>query len=179
MNTCVDSFERIYIRHFPRLKNLALKLCRNHEDAEDLTQDAFFRAYKAFERYESERPIENWLMRILQNAFFDTKRLQKRRPKAMNESELPGDRGLDDVVDPASAVEEFIQCKAFKERLESAEKNLDEASIRLLHAAYIEETPLSEIGKSLGLRAPTVRSRLHRARAKVRRNEESAAQSAC
>src|SRR5512142_1876539 len=63
--------------------NIAYRLAGNHADAEDLTQEAFLRAYRFFDRYNRQMPFENWLYRIISNVFIDELR---KKPKAKSQS---------------------------------------------------------------------------------------------
>src|SRR5215831_361672 len=69
-----------YVRRCHRQAyNIAYRLMGNHADAEDLTQEAFVRAYRFFDRYNRSMPFENWLYRIISDVFIDELR---KRPKA-------------------------------------------------------------------------------------------------
>src|SRR2546427_13236469 len=77
--------------------NIAYRLMGNHADAEDLTQEAFIRAYRFFDRYNRQMPFENWLYRIISNVFIDELR---KRPKAKSQSldqPLPNTNGDSEV----------------------------------------------------------------------------------
>src|SRR6266436_4452572 len=63
--------------------NIAFRLMGNHADAEDLTQEAFLRAYRFFDRYNRQMPFENWLYRIISNVFIDELR---KRPRLKSQS---------------------------------------------------------------------------------------------
>src|ERR1044071_7462735 len=63
--------------------NIAYRMTGNHADAEDLTQEAFLRAYRFFDRYNREMPFENWLYRIISNVFIDELR---KKPKIKGQS---------------------------------------------------------------------------------------------
>src|ERR1041385_3206280 len=73
-----------YVRRCHRQAyNIAYRLMGNHADAEDLTQEAFVRAYRFFDRYNREMPFENWLYRIISNVFIDELR---KKPKIKGQS---------------------------------------------------------------------------------------------
>src|SRR2546423_6495887 len=75
-----DSYVR---RSHRQAYNIAYRLAGNHADAEDLTQEAFLRAYRFFDRYNRQMPFENWLYRIISNVFIDEVR---KRPKIRAQS---------------------------------------------------------------------------------------------
>src|SRR5260221_11827066 len=71
-------FERLAGRTQRQAYNMAYRMTGNHEDAEDLTQEAYLRAYRSFRTYNRQLPFETWFFRILSNRFID---LLRRRPK--------------------------------------------------------------------------------------------------
>lgn len=62
-----DAFGELVLAHRERAMAAALSLLRNHEDARDLTQDAFVRAFKALKKFQPGRPFFPWYYRILRN----------------------------------------------------------------------------------------------------------------
>src|SRR5437660_6854696 len=78
-----SEFDALVRRCHRQAYNIAYRLVGNHADAEDLTQEAFLRAYRFFDRYNREMPFENWLYRIISNVFIDEMR---KRPKARMQS---------------------------------------------------------------------------------------------
>src|SRR5579862_8916191 len=73
-------FELLYLRSNRRAYNLAFRLLGNATDAEDVTQDAYLRAWRHFDQYERGRPFEGWLFRIVTNLVVDRRRRQLRVP---------------------------------------------------------------------------------------------------
>src|SRR5579871_823891 len=69
-------FEELFARSYQRAYNLAYRLTGNESDAEDLAQDAFVRAWGAFDRYDRRHSFEVWLLRILSNLAIDRWRRQ-------------------------------------------------------------------------------------------------------
>src|SRR5579872_6567627 len=71
-------FERLVERTQRQAYNMAYRMTGNRDDAEDLTQEAYLRAYRSFGTYNRQLPFEGWFFRILSNLFID---LLRRRPK--------------------------------------------------------------------------------------------------
>ena len=67
-----------------KVYNMAFRLAGNRPDAEDLTQEAFFRAYRSFKDYEGDRPFENWIFRIVTRLYLDLLRNRRRRISAVS-----------------------------------------------------------------------------------------------
>src|SRR2546423_15502545 len=71
-------FDTLVRRCHRQAYNIAYRLAGNHADAEDVTQEAFLRAYRFFDRYNRQMPFENWLYRIISNVVIDEAR---KKPK--------------------------------------------------------------------------------------------------
>lgn len=163
-----------YVRRYHRLAyNIAYRLAGNHADAEDITQEAFVRAYRFFDRYDPSLPFENWLYRIIANVFIDDVR---RRPKLKLQSldqtvtarstsgevhlELP-----DEKANPEAMMMEACLDEPLQRALESLPRDFRHAVI----LADVEGLSYEEIAEVMGCSLGTVRSRLHRGR-KLMRN---------
>ncbi len=163
------NFESVYRRSYRSILRFAKGLCRSPEDAEDVTQETFARAYAAIESFTYDRPIENWLIRIAQNTFLDFKRKERRRPTYVQEAALADDRGLEAIIDPRPLPDRMVERSEVAAEAYAALAHLDEESRQLILMAHVEELPYSEIAERMGLKIATVRSRLHRACKKARR----------
>src|SRR5581483_9905045 len=64
-------FQKLMERTQRQAYNMAYRMTGNHEDAEDLTQEAYLRAYRSFRTYNRQMPFESWFFRILSNLFID------------------------------------------------------------------------------------------------------------
>src|SRR5947199_8624241 len=73
-----SEFENLVARTQRQAYNMAYRMTGNRDDAEDLTQEAYLRAYRSFDKYNRTLPFENWFFRILSNLFVDGLR---RKPK--------------------------------------------------------------------------------------------------
>jgi RNA polymerase sigma-70 factor (ECF subfamily) len=165
-------FDELVRRCHRQAYNVAYRMAGNHADAEDLTQEAFVRAYRFFDRYNRRMPFENWLYRILSNVFIDELR---RRPKARLQSL---DQPLQSVDGPGDVLLELPDSSGDPERL-TCEAQLEEPLQKALDAlpaefkqavilADIEGLSYEEIAEAMGCSLGTVRSRLHRGRKALR-----------
>ena len=75
------AFVGLYDAHGPRLKSLAFNLLGNVADAEDAVQEAFLKAYRAWDGYKGDAAPFTWLYRIVVNSCLDAGRRRKRRPE--------------------------------------------------------------------------------------------------
>src|SRR5207237_9920933 len=83
-------FADLAMEHMPSLYSAALRMTRSPADAEDLVQETYLKAYRAFGSFQAGTNLKAWLYRILTNTFINTYRARKRRPEQTE---------LDDVDD--------------------------------------------------------------------------------
>jgi len=148
----LDAFEGLVRRYQRRVYALAYQHLRDTDEAQDLAQEVFVRLYRNLHRYDPERPFQPWFWRLAVNVASSYRR---RRPAAAAE-----------LHDVAAATE------AGREERVPLERALGDLSedLRLpvlLH--YYLDLPLDEIAEAMGLSLSAVKSRLHRARAILRR----------
>lgn len=152
---------------YRKVFNMAYRLAGNRPDAEDLTQEAFYRAYRSFQDYEGDKPFENWIFRIVTRLFLDLLRSRRRRIKAMSfDAPLQKD-GSDenlyfDVPDSKPTPETEVLGAAFNEDLQKTLNSLSYEQRLLVTLADIEGMPYKEIADVIGKPVGTIRSRLHR-----------------
>jgi RNA polymerase sigma-70 factor (ECF subfamily) len=153
--------------------NLALRLTGNRADAEDLAQDALLRAVKALPDFRGESLASTWVYRITVNAWKNRVRAEKRRGfwRTVTLGLVSGTDGGEEVRDVKSD-EPALDAELEKaERSSSVQKALlqlegDDRAIVLLRE--LDDKSYQEIGETLGLAQGTVKSRLFRARARLR-----------
>ncbi len=180
METTYNLTEREQIRFnelmegtYRKVYNMAFRLSGNRADAEDLTQEAFFRAYRSFNEFEGDRPFENWIFRIVTRLFLDMLRTRRRRVKAVSyDSPLmngSGDENLYfEMPDTSSNPEQKILEGSFSEDLQKALNALSPEQRLLITLADIEGVAYKEIAEILGKPVGTIRSRLHRTHKAIR-----------
>jgi RNA polymerase sigma-70 factor (ECF subfamily) len=152
---------------YKKVFNMAYRLSGNRSDAEDLTQEAFYRAYRSFSDYEGDRPFENWIFRIVTRLFLDLLRNRRRRVKAVSyDTPLPGQSGDDslyfDMPDQSANPEQKMLEHSFSEDLQKAMNSLSPEQRLLVTLADIEGMPYKDIADLLQKPVGTIRSRLHR-----------------
>ncbi|GAC1498360.1 MAG: sigma-70 family RNA polymerase sigma factor [Vulcanimicrobiaceae bacterium] len=148
--------------------NFAYRLTRNEADARDLTQDAFIRVYRAWRSFVPGTSFLSWVYRIVTNLYRDELRRKKGRfqeeiPEDNAPQEFAGERPL--AVDP---IDEYVEGQ-LSEPLSRSLELLSPDQRQVVILADIEEYSYQEIAEIMGCSIGTVRSRLHRARALLRR----------
>ena len=161
-------FENIYRQSYRKIFNFARKLCGNYDQAEDLTQEAFFRAYRAIDMGNSGGKVDNWLMRIVYNLFLDARRHDSRRVKELGEG-LLDEEGMDQFTDVNFSLDSILDNHSPNSELTKILASLDKDSQELLRLAFVETLPHREIAERFGVKAGTINSRIHRLCSHIRR----------
>lgn len=148
--------------------NFAYRLTGNEADARDLTQDAFIRVYRAWRSFQPGTSFLSWIYRIVTNLYRDELRRRKGRfQEEIPEDNVPqafgGQRPL--AVTP---VDDYVEGQ-LSEPLSRALERLSPEQRQVIVLADLEEYSYQEIADIMGCSIGTVRSRLHRARALLRR----------
>ena len=164
-------FDALVRRFHRQAYNIAYRIAGNHADAEDLTQEAFLRAYRFFDRYNRQMPFENWLYRIISNVFIDEVR---KRPKAKTHSlDQPIANGGEtdvrlELPDFSCDPETMMLQTQLQEPLQRALNALPVDFRQTVILADVEGMSYEEIAETMGCSLGTVRSRLHRGRKMLR-----------
>jgi RNA polymerase sigma-70 factor (ECF subfamily) len=161
------AFERLVRPHFDRLYRLAWRLAGRKAEAEDLFQELLIKAYgKLDELVKIDEPA-SWLSRVMYNLFVDERRrFARRRLQTVEEGQMPGDglAGLPGVEDPLLDRERWEKICALDAAL--SQLSDEHRIVVLLHDT--EGYKLEEIHEIMGVPVGTIKSRLHRARARLR-----------
>lgn len=153
--------------HFARLYRLAWRLAGQKAEADDLFQELLVRAFGKLDDLVAIDDPGSWLSRVMYNLFIDERRrFARRRLRTVEESEMSADgiAGLPAKDDPAWDQERF-------ERIEALDRALSELSEEHRHVVLLHDTEgytIVEIQSLTGVPVGTIKSRLHRARARLR-----------
>ena len=172
-------FNELLDETYKKVYNMAYRLSGSRSDAEDLTQEAFFRAYRSFMDYEGDRPFENWIFRIVTRLFLDLLRNRRRRVKVVSyDAPLQRDTGDDnlffDMADNAPNAEEELLSTSLSEEMQMALDSLSPEQRTLVVLADVENVPYKDIAEMLDKPVGTIRSRLHRTHKLIRHRLEQA-----
>lgn len=150
---------------YRKVFNMAFRLSGSKSDAEDLTQEAFYRAYRSFADYDGDKPFENWIFRIVNRLFLDMLRTRRRRVQAVSYDAplMTGDDVVKfEVADESGNAERLLVEGTFSEDLQQVLDTLTDEQRMLVTLADIEGMPYQDIAEMLGKPVGTIRSRLHR-----------------
>lgn len=162
------SFEALLKPHLDRLYRLSFRLAGSKPEAEDLFQDVLVKVYPRIDELIGIEEPGPWLCRVMYNHFIDNRRrFARQRLVAVSEGELPPGRGIEELpgkLDPAmdAARRDNIM------RLDGALEKLSDEHRLVVLLHDVEGYKLKEIEELTGTPVGTLKSRLHRARARLR-----------
>ncbi|QCB94340.1 RNA polymerase sigma factor SigE [Cellulomonas shaoxiangyii] len=159
----VPSWEEIVRTHSARVYRLAYRLTGNRHDAEDLTQETFVRVFRSLHTY-SPGTFEGWLHRITTNLFLD----QARRRQRVRIETIGDDTERWSSPDALSTPERAFEAANLDHDVQRALDALPPEYRAAVVLCDIEGLSYEEIAVTLGIKLGTVRSRIHRARARLR-----------
>jgi len=157
------SWDQVVRDHSARVYRLAYRLTGDRHDAEDLTQEVFVRVFRALGSYQPGT-FEGWLHRITTNLFLD----QARRRQRIRFDALP-ENASDRLPDLLPGPDHRLVDQLFDDDIEAALLELNPEFRVAVVLCDVEGLPYEEIAEVLDVKVGTVRSRIHRGRAKLRR----------
>lgn len=164
-----EAFEKIMLKYQKPIYNLCLRMVGNPDDAFDLTQDAFIRAWKAMDTVKADGAFASWLYRLASNVCIDHLRAMKRKKTVSLVFEEDGEEQTIDVPDPTPSPEEQVIAKADKATIEWAMNELNVEHRQVLTLRLIDDLSYEQISEILEVPEGTVKSRISRAREALRK----------
>ncbi len=161
-----DAFRVLVDRHARTIFRLACRMVGNEQDADDVVQETFLRAYRQIARFESRANFGTWLYRIAVNCSLD---LLRQRPRRLQEQELEdgGELVADPEVDPSP--ERLTFSAEVQTKVTSALEDLTPAERAAFLLRHFEGQSIEQIGRALGLRTSATKHTVFRAVQKMRR----------
>jgi RNA polymerase sigma-70 factor (ECF subfamily) len=160
-------FENDAMQYAPQLYSAALRMTRNPADAEDVVQETYLKAYRAYDSYREGTNLRAWLYRILTNTYINKYRKQQRRPAEVELGELQDLYLFKRLGEPAGAAQsaEADMLDAFVDTdIIEALESLPETFRLPVLLADVDGFSYKEIAEMLDIPIGTVMSRLHRGR---------------
>ena len=163
-------FERDALQYMNQLYAAALRYTRNPEDAQDLVQDTYAKAYTSFHQFEPGTNLKAWLYRVLTTTFINTYRKDQRRPQT-SDSELEDwqiAEASSHTSDQGKSSEDVVLENLPDSDIKNALAEIPEEFRMAVYLADVEGFSYKEIAEIVGVPAGTVMSRLHRGRKQLR-----------
>ena len=164
-----DCFDELVRPHLQKLYRLSFRLTQSVSEAEDLLQDVLCKIFERRGELTSISDLGPWLSRVLYNQFVDSTRQQKRRRlRVISENEMVGDLGIDSYADHGANPESAAVTRFDIDRVSEALRRLSEDHQTVLVMHDVEGYKLKEIQLITGISVGTIKSRLSRARARLK-----------
>ncbi len=148
--------------------NLALRMTRDGEDALDMSQEAYLRAYRSLASFEGNCSFSSWMYRNVRNVCLDHEKKKKKLSPLTLTRDDDGESRQTDIPDEAASPDVLYEKKERAEAVRRALDLMSESAREILILADIEGYSYREIADTLGVDVGTVKSRLFRARGKFR-----------
>jgi len=164
-----EAFRSLVDRHSRAVYRLAHRMTGNAQDAEDVVQDTFLKAYRQLGRFESRANFSTWLHRIAVNCSIDlirTRRHQEAGHDAADLEALDGAHGTEERVDPSP--ERLMLSSEVQERVGRAMETLTHMERAAFVLRHFEGQSIEEISRALGLKANAAKHSIFRAVRKMR-----------
>jgi RNA polymerase sigma factor (sigma-70 family) len=158
----ISAFTYILDRHKDKAFNLAFRICGNREEAEEITQDSFLKAYRSLNGFKMKSSFATWLYRIVYNTSISYVRAKKKGVLSLED--FPAD-ATDFARDNSS--EEEADREYQKALVGFALQKINEEERGLITLYYYEEMSTEEISEVTGISKSNIKVRLFRARQKM------------
>lgn len=165
-----QAFAEMVDKYKNKVYVICFRMVGNKQEAEDLSQETFLRAYRYIGQYDMERKFSTWLFRIATNLSIDA--LRRRKPGVSLDAELLGTEGLAlEAILPdnqASPDEKMVQ-NELETAVQKEIQRLPEKYRTAIVLKYLEDLSLKEISEIMDIPVATVKTRIHRGREQLRK----------
>lgn len=165
----VDAFRVLVGRHSRNLFGMAYRMTGNSDDADDIVQETFLRAYRQIDRFESRSSVGTWLYRIAANCALDHLRSRKTRDEVSPDGDNDAVLGIEQYADTGPSPDRGVYDAEIRDRVMDALDLLTPVERTAFVMRHFQDTPLAEIGRALGLRENATKNTIFRAVQKLRR----------
>lgn len=170
----LDAFEMLTTRHEQRVYSLAMRMLRQEEDAEDVTQQTFLSALESLQGFRGEASFSTWLLRIATHAALKVIRKQKGLETVSLEAATEASESSDYIPHPEfiadwrQSPEQLVEKHETQRLLDEALARLDEKHRLVFLLRDVEGLSIRETAEALGLTEANTKVRLLRARLQLR-----------
>lgn len=163
-----NAFETLVLEYEKNVYNIALRMTGNSEDAADMTQEAFIKAYNSLQSFRGDSKFSVWLYRIVSNVCLDFLRSKNRRPTvSLSVEDDDGEDAQLDVADESQPPELLLDRKLTRDSVRRGLDSLPPDYRQILLLREIQGLSYDEIAQALSLEVGTVKSRIFRARKRL------------
>lgn len=163
-----DEYEKLVLEYQKNVYNLALRMTGDPEDAADMAQEAFIKAYNSLSGYRGDSKFSVWLYRIVSNVCLDFLRAKKRRQTvSLSVTDDDGEDTELDIADESQSPERIFERAMTRDAVRRGLAALTPEYRQILILRELQGMSYEEIATVLGLESGTVKSRIFRARKKL------------
>ncbi len=163
----VNDFEKLVTAYEKNVYNIALRMVGDPDDAADMTQETFIKAYRALSSFRGDSKFSSWLYRIASNVCLDFLRSRSRHPQVSLSTVDEDDRATFELPDMRQNPEEQLMKKLGMEAVRRGLEQLPEQQRQILVLRELGGLSYAELAQTLGLEEGTVKSRIFRARKRL------------
>ena len=156
-----DAFEQLVVAYRDQVFRLALRMCGNEADADEVAQEAFLSAWKALPNFRGDSQFSTWLYQLTTHAAIDLMRREKRQIAAEDITEVS-------APDPGPSPQQQAERRETQEAVRNAILQLTPEYRQIVVLRFLEDLSYEEIGAALKLPSGTVKSRLNRAKSQLK-----------
>ncbi len=156
-----DAFEQLVVAYRDQVFRLALRMCGNEADADEVAQEAFLSAWKALPNFRGDSQFSTWLYQLTSHAAIDLMRREKRQIAAEDITEVS-------APDPGPSPQQQAERSETRQAVRDAMGQLSPEYRQIVVLRFLQELSYEEIGAVLKLPPGTVKSRLNRAKSQLK-----------
>ncbi len=164
------AFEELILQHEKIVYNLALRMMKQSEDAKDISQEVFLKAYRNIRNFDERSRFSTWLYRITTNTCIDELRKRQKKPSLSIEEEMDGEEGgiLRQIAAAGDTPEESLLRTEQKSEILQALNKLSPEHRAIVIFRDVQGLSYEEIAEILEIGLGTVKSRISRGRAQLK-----------
>lgn len=163
-----EAFDELVLRYQNKIYTLSFRYMGNEDDAYDMAQEAFIKAYRSLRSFKGDSTFGTWMYRITTNVCLDELRRRKRRiiPLSLDEplATREGDEVEKEIADPSPAADIIYEQKEFSQYIQAVLNQIKPEHKTTIILRDMMELTYEEIAEVLNCSVGTVKSRLSRAR---------------
>lgn len=161
-----QAVEELLAEHAERIYRFGMRMCRDEEDARDVTQETMLAAAQSLPTFRGEGGVSTWLYTIARRFCGRMRRLRSGEPAKLESLGTPADEGK--LGSPGRGVDDAVEARRIDGWIQAAVDGLDPAQREVFILRDMEGLTAAEVARALEISVPAVKSRLHRARAAIR-----------
>lgn len=164
----VNAFEKLVTEYEKAVYAIAQRMTGNTEDAADMTQETFIKAYNSLSSFRGDSKFSVWLYRIANNVCLDFLRSKSRRPTvSLSTEDDDGEETQLDIADESQSPELLLESSLTRDAVRRGLDSLPPDYKQILLLREIQGLSYEEIAAALGIESGTVKSRIFRARKRL------------